>query len=105
MNMLPCQYQKKVPKTDGPLPTTDPDDPPAAGQTPTTETDAPADDGQGPTGPSSNGLLDTDTPSTTCPPRLTTPFELFYGHRPDYSNLFKWGSVGYYRCVADSGVK
>jgi hypothetical protein len=91
MNMLPCRYQKKVPTPDVPMSTTDSDEPP--------------DDGQGPTGPTDDGLPDADTPSTMRPPRLTTPFELYYGHRPDYRNLFKWGSVGYYRRVANSGVK
>jgi hypothetical protein len=38
-------------------------------------------------------------------PTLTTPFELFYGEKPDYCVLFKWGSVGYYRRDSDSGVK
>jgi hypothetical protein len=38
-------------------------------------------------------------------PTLTTPFELFYGEKPDYHVLFKWGSVGYYRRDSDSGVK
>jgi hypothetical protein len=36
---------------------------------------------------------------------LTTPFELFYGIKPDYRTLLKWGSVGYYRRDSDSGVK
>jgi hypothetical protein len=35
---------------------------------------------------------------------ITTPFELFYGEKPDYRVLFKWGSVGYYRRCADSGI-
>jgi hypothetical protein len=35
---------------------------------------------------------------------LTTPFELFYGQKPDYRILFKWGSVGYYRRTSDSGI-
>jgi hypothetical protein len=51
-------------------------------------------------------------PMTSPPPRrrpgnptLTTPFELFYGEKPDYCVLFKWGSVGYYRRDSDSGIK
>jgi hypothetical protein len=36
---------------------------------------------------------------------LTAPFELFYGVKPDYRILFKWGSVGYYCRDSDSGVK
>jgi hypothetical protein len=105
MNMLPCRYQKKVPTPNGPLPTTASSDPSDHSQTSTTEPDDPADDGQSPTGPTDNGLPNTKTPSTTHPLRLSTPFELYYGHRPDYRNLFKWGSIGYYRRVADSGVK
>jgi hypothetical protein len=38
-------------------------------------------------------------------PTLTTPFEFFYGVKPDYRTLVKWGSVGYYRHDSDSGVK
>jgi hypothetical protein len=38
-------------------------------------------------------------------PTLTTPFEFFYGVKPDYRTLVKWGSVGYYRRDSDSGVK
>jgi hypothetical protein len=35
---------------------------------------------------------------------LTTPFELFYGIKPDYRVPFKWGTVGYYRRCSDSGI-
>jgi hypothetical protein len=36
--------------------------------------------------------------------KLTTPYKLFYGQKPDYRVLFKWGCVGYYSRVTDSGV-
>jgi hypothetical protein len=35
-------------------------------------------------------------------PPLTTPFELYYGTKPDYRTLFQWGCLGYYRRVRDS---
>jgi hypothetical protein len=35
---------------------------------------------------------------------LTTPYELFYGQKPNYRVLFKWGCVSYYCCTADSGI-
>jgi hypothetical protein len=43
-------------------------------------------------------------PASVDHPNITTPFELFYGVKPDYRNLFKWGSVGYYRRTTDSGI-
>jgi transposase InsO family protein len=33
---------------------------------------------------------------------LTTPFELFYGLKPDYRTLFQWGCLGYYCRTRDS---
>jgi hypothetical protein len=33
---------------------------------------------------------------------LTTPFELFYGIKPDYRTLFQWGCIGFYRRIRDS---
>lgn len=33
---------------------------------------------------------------------LTTPFELYYGIKPNYCTLFQWGCLGYYRRVRDS---
>ena len=46
------------------------------------------------------------TPSTLrCPEstnKLTTPFELFYGTKPDYRTLFQWGCLGYFRRTRDS---
>jgi transposase InsO family protein len=36
---------------------------------------------------------------------LTTPFELYYGIKPDYRTLFQWGCLGYYRRVRDSTGK
>jgi hypothetical protein len=40
--------------------------------------------------------------ATPSDPQLTTPFELYYGVRPDYRTLFRWGCLGYYRRVRDS---
>jgi hypothetical protein len=72
MNMMPCRYQK---------------------QTEGASASIPDNGGTGPTG------LPEDSPSVDDPttgPKLTTPFERFDGERPDYRNLFKWGSVGYF---------
>jgi hypothetical protein len=41
-------------------------------------------------------------PNRKPPAALTTPFELFYGIKPNYRTLFKWGCMGYYRRVRNS---
>jgi hypothetical protein len=33
---------------------------------------------------------------------LTTPFELFYGLKPDYQTLYNWGCIDFYRRTRDS---
>jgi transposase InsO family protein len=40
--------------------------------------------------------------NTSTTDTLTTPFELFYGIKPDYRTLFQWGCIGFYRRTRDS---
>jgi hypothetical protein len=46
--------------------------------------------------------METARRGSAVPPPLTTPFELFYGLKPDYRTLFQWGCLGYYRRTRDS---
>jgi hypothetical protein len=55
---------------------------------------------------------DSDTPPDIAPDklaaiatRLTTPFELFFGVKPDYRVLFPFGTVGYYRKPLEASSK
>jgi hypothetical protein len=45
------------------------------------------------------------TARASTPAALTTPFEMYYGVKPDYCTLFQWGCLGYYRRLRDSSGK
>jgi transposase InsO family protein len=100
MNLLPCRPTTPGTDTDPELGefTEFPDLPPAAARRGCTlRFDTNTAEPTPPVKPAPSALRCPDSTSN-----LTTPFELYYGIRPDYRTHFRWGCMGYYRRVRDS---